>query len=477
MALTFTDEQIREATAQVLLAPTLIEKAQKRKTEAIAMKQDFKDLDKTNEVYTNNFHNIIAQYHEELKYLNGSQRTNPILANIDPAARLTQGNVHYPQTPTMWTNFIPKITDDIIGNPAATWASTETEASYRASTTINTMKNGFNPGGTFNSGASNFTASTFEAVNTGGLNVGDTVIVYGSTGFALGTVTTIASSSPYIIGLTVTAGNLTTVGGSATAKNSDPGFSLFERDNGASGGRNQYLLGLRAAIDTAVQDFEDRLNSELSALNLNDAQDPDKTQILSAKGNINTHKSNIDTWQSYPTIGSGSSRHGTNLPSIESVFTSRASQTAGRVAEVTAGLGGVTQQPDGKFTGTGAYYKYFENLNLRLNLTQGTLRNYYQQDTAIRVAEEQIAVAQSAARRDSSTFLIRELSSDAVGTDWVKLKDVSGLAVSDSVKIMSNKQQVLNLTIVDINDLEVQLSASISQDYTSNEKARIVKQT
>jgi hypothetical protein len=469
MPLLFTDEQVKELTGQLLATPDKLAAAEKVKTDNVKLKQDFKDLDDTNAVFTDYYRNIIAQYHTELKYLNGTLKTDPITANIEAAATFQPGNAHYPGA--TWSNYVPKISDDILGLPTSVFADTEVEASSRTTSLIALMKNGFSSSG-FSTSVSATTATTFTTTSITGLSVGNTVVVYGAAGAAYGTVSAISTPpSPYTITMTVIYGNLATVGGGATASASDAGFTLAERNNGAVGNRNNWLLALRTLIDTAVLDFETRLNAELTALNLNDSKG-EVAQITAAKNNITGILTSVDTWQAYPLTGA--SRHGTNLPTLETLLTTRSGQLSARITEITTALGSPVQAADGVVTGAGAYKTYYENVSLRINLTKGTLIGFYTADTGIRIAANQIALAQTEAARNSQAYAVRVFSNDANNSSAVKLKDVSGLSNGQSVKIMANDQPVINTTITGINDLEVSLGASIPNTYTAAQQARLV---
>jgi hypothetical protein len=106
----------------------------------------------------------------------------------------------------------------------------------------------------------------------------------------------------------------------------------------------------------------------------------------------------------------------------------------------------------------------------------GSLRNFYQNDLIGTAFDQQIMAAQALADRDSQTFLIREFSEDASGSDLVRLTDVSNLSGGQAVKVMSNTQPVLDLTIVSITGTDVLLSAIIPDTYKLADKSRIVVQ-
>jgi hypothetical protein len=223
-----------------------------------------------------------------------------------------------------------------------------------------------------------------------------------------------------------------------------------------------------------VSDWKTRITAVQTALNSNDATGTEAANNNTAKTNVNSTLTDINSWQSFSV--SGQTRFGTGLSTLQTRITTRTGQLSTRSTQITTALGTVTQSSaDGSYTGSGAYYNFFDNINQRLNLMTGTLRNYYQQDLAIQAAYQTLNMAKAQASRDSETFSIRLFSSDATGSNKVELKDRSGLNVGDSVKVMSNTQPVITTTITGINDLEIQLAASIPTTYTVSDKARIVK--
>ncbi|NBW99550.1 hypothetical protein EBR03_08265, partial [bacterium] len=146
MALTFTNDQIKELTQKILDAPTTLASLQADKANLIAQKDQYLATDNTNAVYTNNWLNIINQYHAELKNLNGVTRTDYDPANIQSSGQLADGNIHFPMTMPVWVNFQPKKHASNDGNPIGTYANNENDAIPVATDAISLMKNGFSSG-------------------------------------------------------------------------------------------------------------------------------------------------------------------------------------------------------------------------------------------------------------------------------------------------------------------------------------------
>lgn len=479
MAFNFTDEQIRELTGQVLAAPQKIADLNNNKTKAIQLKNDYLDLDNANKVYTDGYLAFVSSYHTELKYLNGEDRTLYDTANIDPAGRLTDGNIHFPSSP-VWVNMQPKKHPSNEGLPFGSWVDREDTSINNINTLIDLMKNGFASGATTSSTATAFVGNTVE-VNSTAFSNGQTVLFYNGTNFLYGTITSIDSPPPMTgvrtlgISIIYSSAGFGGISIGSTVKNFHSGFNNAQREETVIPPDVAYLHGLKDQIDFLVGLWETILGSEETALNSNDA--PETSEIASAIANINTSQSAIDTWQAQPSTGSGVSRFGdTYLNPLISAMSTRLTQITARAAQIISRLGSITQNPDGSYTDSGHYFSFFDNLNLRINKASGTLRNFYQQDLIISVIDQQIATAQAAADRDSATFDIKQFTADANGTNVVSLDNVSGLSISQSVKIMSNAQTTINAVITDIMSLDVELDIIIPSTYKVADKARLVVQ-
>jgi len=476
MALNFTNDQIKELTGQVLAAPDTIASLNNDKAAAVARKNDFLFLDQANEVYTDHFHNLMVQYHAELQYLNGQIRTNYNLADIDSSGRLAPGNPHFPFSP-VWAQFPPKKLDSNEGIPFGVLANTETTATTEINDKLDLLLNGFSDGAVSDTTETVFTGSVVEVLN-GGFAPGERVIFVDGSNFLFGTITAVAAM-PVTTGMqliTVTiidsSAGYGGIGIGATVDNNHPGFSNFERETLS----DPFMNSLKNQVDAQVPPWEVMLNAEKSALLLNDPTDPaEQAEISTAISNIDSTLSTLATWKAFPSLGVGTSRFGdTNLPILTGVISTRLGQLATRVTEIGTRLGSIAQNPDGTFTGTGQYFNFFDSSNFRINKASGTLRNYYQMDLIISVFDQQIATLVALQARDSASFSIFEFAATANGTTTVQLVDATGLAVLQTVKVMSNTQPVFDAVIQSIALNTVVLDLPVPATYTIGDKARLV---
>lgn len=489
MPLLFNDEQIRELTGQVLQAPDLIARAIEEKEAVVKKQQDFKDLDDAQSVYTGYYDNIITQYHNELAILSGTQRTNPDNSLIDPAGQLAAGNVYLPRGEPVWKPFQPKVNDINNGLPTIAYVGTTEPAQIAWTTTsINLLKNGFTDGAATTTTTAAFVGNTVSVNSNAGFAIGNRVIFISGSNFLYGTVTTVTSGPnptpppPTLSGLTISvilsSAGTGGIAMGASVRNFHPGFNLTQRETGGglAAGELAYMNGLKADIDTKVTAWEAILDAELGYLNANDAPAPEAGEITAAKGDINNAKAIIDTWQAFPSTGSGTSRFGTNLPDLEAELSARPTFISSRTPQITNRLGSVTQGGDGTFSGSGQYLSYFNNLNMRINMIQGTLRNYYQMNLGIEVFDQRIKVLEDQLAQGSSTFTIAALTSDGNNGNTVAVKTTQNLGLGDTIKVMSNTVRTLTGTILAINELLVTVSFDVPNTYTVGDKARLVKQ-
>lgn len=477
MALIFTDQQVKDLTQSVLDAPTLIQQANDQAAAAVANKAKKLDQDNQNAVYSTNWINIIAQYHAEMKYLNGVQRTDYNAANIGPAGMLTDPNIHFITSP-IWTKFQPMVDASNNGNPTSAWTNTEDEALNRATPAIALLKNGWTDGAASTTTTGAYVPLTgFPLTSASGISVGNRVLLEKGSDYLYGTVDTLVGLDMKVTVISMSSTESAMSSGT-TVKNFFAGFNLAQRDSGVglTNPQTAFMVYLKTPIDTAIADWKTRLQAELAALNLNDAVGTEATQITAAKAQVNSHISIITTWQAFPSIGVGTSRFGTNLPALEADIAARPAQYAARISEITTALGSVGQAGDGTYTGTGNYFNLFDNLNLRLNKAGGTLRTFYDSDLGVQLFTQMAVNIQNQADRDSETFNIKTFTQNGNGTNTVVVSSVTGLAVSDSIKVMSKTQAVLSGTISAISGLNVTVNFSVSADYKFAESARLVKQ-
>ena len=476
--MTFTDNQIKEITGQILATPGQIDELNNNIAVLKKVKQDYKDLDDTKIVYQQNIATIISKYNEELKYLNGNLYSGPSVTNTITASAFQAWYATY--FPNTWFYLPPKLTTTDLGTSTPTsFSPTEPQRYAAVSSWIDLLENGF-PSNITNE-TKPVTSSTATHVNISGgagtMAIGDTVVILDSAGsnYAYGTISAISGSQ---IDITTILGSLLSVGGgTSTLYNFHPGFTLSERESntGLTFGELAYCDAIKAQIDSSVQDWENTLNLELTAVSANAATGAEATLNSAAIAAINAAISAINTWQGLSPTGTGG-KYGGNLDTIiVAQISTRTTFIPTRISQIAASKGSATQGT-ASFTGSGQYLKYANVLNARIHKAQGTLSGYVSSDKAIDATNQKISLKQANLAQDTETFDVKPFIVDGNNTAIVTVKDVAGLSNGQTVKITSNTKPVITTTIVAINDLDVQLAASISSDYTVADKARLVRQ-
>lgn len=476
MALIFTDQQIKDLTQLVINAPLTIASLTNDKANIIIQKAKYLADDDGNAVYTQNWSGIINAYHDELKYLNGIQRTSYDLNSVDPAAKLIDGNIHFITSP-IWVNFQPKTHTSSTGLPPSVFVGDEQSVLTSITNAIALLKTGWADGAATTTTTAGFAGFIVEVTSAAGFTAGNRVLFISGSNYLYGTVTLVAGLDLTIFVISASAG----VGGiltGASVTNFFAGFTLSQRETGLGGSPalTALMLNLKTDIDTSVASWLAALNAGLAALNANDATSTESTEISTAKNTINASDASITTWQAFPSIGVGTSRFGTNLPALETEIAARPAEMSARATQIAGRLGSINQVADGSFTGDGNYFKLFENLNARLNKGGGTRRQFYSADLGVVLFDQLIANVQAQAARDSITFTIAKLTVNANGTNQVTVDAVAGLAIGNSVKVLATTLSVISTTITSISGLVLTLAATVPSTFTLAEVSRIVKQ-
>lgn len=477
MALVFTDQQIKDLTALVIEAPTTIASLTNDKANIIAQKAKYLADDDGNAVYTGNWKGIIDAYHDELKYLDGLTRTPYDLNAIDPAARLIDGNIHFITSP-IWINFQPKVHDSNTGLPTSAFATTEQSAITPVLTDLALLKTGWTDGAATTTTTAAFIVDEVDVTSAAGITVGNRILFISGSNFLYGTVSLITGLKLKIT-IILASASYGGIASGATVTNFFAGFNLSQRESGtgANAGLTAFMAALKVLIDSDVVTWQSRITPQQTALNANDAIGTEATDITAAKAVLTSALNVITTWQSFPAIGVGTSRFGTNLPPLETKLGQRPAEIAARAGQIPTYLGSITQNVgDGSFTGAGNYFKLFENLNARLNKGGGTRRQYYSADLGVILFDQMIANATAQAARDAATFTIAKLTVAANGTNQVTVDTTVGLAISDAVKVMGTSQPVISTTITNIVGPVLTLGTVIPNTYTLGEISRVVKQ-
>lgn len=470
----FNDAQLLSASGAILLAPQVIASLTQQRADAVVGKQKALDADSTNKIFYDNEKNIIKAYHDEIVAKNGVQYVQYDDAVLDNAGRLSPGNLHFPAPG--WTKMIPKLIDSVNSLPSSSVSSHEVTQVVKVIDAINFLLSGFSDGTQTSSLSNAYTGGTLDTdvaftvghriVATDGSNVLYAKILT-STLFT----PTLPATPYYKHTLEVyVAGNISVTG--TVAEYSD-GWTDLERKQLVLVPDLAFMLSAELALDTAVQDWENLLNTQLSALNTNGAVGVEASEIIAEKNLITNIINEINIWQALPVSGSTTRFSDAELNDLMNLANSRNSQITMRISQITTALGTVSQDAEGVYSGTGHHASLFKWIDLRVNLAYGSLRNYYNFDLIISFIDTKIA-GENAKKSEYEVYLnVKKIT--ALNSDIVTVENVAGLSVTDTVKIIDEVSPSLICTILDIDGLNVRLSNDVSA-YTLDKQVRLIKE-
>lgn len=474
MALTFTDQQIKDISKESLTIPISIAALQQTLIDLQILIDDLAAQDGANKVFSDNFINIITQYHTELENLDGTTKTSYSEAILDAGARLTQGNEHFPVTPTAWVNFQPKLADSNNGDPTSAAPDHEELKVADVQAAVALLKNGFTDGALTDDLATAYVAGVFE-VTTGGFSANQRVLIIASGVAVFGEIDSVAAGGTGAQEITLKTPITIEVGTPSVADqitNFHGGFNNTERTNETPsvGDEQDYFDALTAAIESGTDDWEVFLGNEKTALQANDATGSEATEITAAIALIDSVLAIIATWE-----GEATKYSDTALGPFETKLGARGAEITARVVEITTARGIATQVAAGDFSGSGNYLLLFNWVNIRINKVEGTLSRFYNSGLAKKAIESSIATKEDKRDEYDLLFLVKTLSEDVDGSEFIQMNDVTGLSNSDAIKLMDDDEPVVDRTIVDIQGTTLELNLAVA-DYTTSKLARVVKQ-
>jgi hypothetical protein len=596
MAISFTDEQLRVMSKDVLAVPAQLAQQQETLIKVQAQKTDFLKKDSANQVYYNNFKGIIHRYYKELTNLNGTVYTEYNDTYLEDAAQLKPGNIHYP---TGWVNFSPKSVSENLGMTPTFTANNEQTKLDNVNVWIDRMVNGFNGGsGSFTysqfiySGGSTMTVmsgtgmiftpgeyvASYDGSNMGffakvNMVVGDTLFFDTSTIRISGNVTLTDPVRTY--------SHAYSNAERESASKTDPVFFNLLADrieeemmfvpyyprqqflelvsNDATGAEKTEIDATKTSLGYPtncvssgtltigttylVVDFKTGDDfKNVGGYNVNGASfvatgttpttwtngtvllpkktsgpltigvmytivnytiGDDFTNVGAASNNvgvtfiamgttpttwvssslqlINSNPTNsvcnyFVTWFAAPLSGVGTARYSDTL--LNWWLVTRPGQIAARASQIVGTrLGTVNQNlTNGTFTGTGNYYQLFKWIDFRVGKSAGTRFNYYNLDKAIAFIVSQITQLQAKINEYNNQMLVVKLTSDALGTNTVKVTASKGFNVGNSIKIVDDNTSIpsSDMTIDSVTGQDITLHQAVT-GYTIAKVARLVK--
>jgi len=476
MSLGFTDENIKNISKDILLIPFTINDPETgliaQKNKVIVQKGELEKTDKDQKVFSDLWTNAVSAYHAEYIQLSANQKTNYADIEIDKAARKSE-SPHFP-VPT-WTKLVPMVIPSNNGNPVSTvQALTEQNKMFEIPPVIQMLKSGFNDGA--GSWSGDVVGSSIESitVNISSLSVGNRIYVTSGSNTFAAEITEVDIATEAIT-FTVLFG--TSSNGPTTFTRYFSGFTDNQRSGiDPIGTQIGVYNDLRSRIIEAVNNWKSSVSAELIALNQNPDLPPRKSRVTTARIRASDSVGVIDAWLALPDLAVGGITTNQELSSIENELLDSASFCNLRSNEIVSDLGSVSQTPDGLYTGSGVYLELFKTIDLRAASGTGSLSKFYDSDSGIVFFDKKIRSAEAQLAQYESAIQVNKLASDAgIGQDTFTVQDVTGLSITDEIKIMDNDSIVFTRSITQIAGLDVRLSSGIPVAITVGRLARICK--
>jgi len=162
---------------------------------------------------------------------------------------------------------------------------------------------------------------------------------------------------------------------------------------------------------------------------------------------------------------------------LKNEITARQSFISGRIVELEAHFGSITQDPaNGNITAaTGFYGNRFRFIDMRINLMSGSLSKLKNFEAG-QDAQDQLKNANANTNAAlSSVVVATQFRAPSTGIEQIHILDPSGFSPGDSVFIVANEQPEISTTIVTIDNTRIVLADKIPKKYRETDLARLYK--
>ena len=466
MGLSIPDNELRTISGEVLDIPNQITNLNNQLVTINVAKDDTEDKDDGNKVFFDFFLAAIISYHAEKQHINSIVHTDYSETTLIDSAQQKPGNLHYPESP-IWVNLSPKALPENNGDPTSNIALYETDQLSKIPPVIDTIRNGFTDGAITDALTVAYSVGTDIEVDAGGFAIGQRIVIDDLGVSLLAEITDVkppSTTGAEDLELNVLAAALGPIGVGGQVRNFHPGWSNAEREETVALNEPEVLHYFESLIDPEISSWETTLDNQLAALSTSEPGTPEEPQRDAAILAVNNAKGDIDTWQAAPATGAGVGRYGdTVLAPLEARVTTRGTETVNRINQINLALGALSQNPDGTFSGSGHYHTLFKWIDIRIKKGSGTLFNFYNFDVAVGFINSQIDTLNNKKAEYDNAILVKAITADVIGSVFVPVADITGLSISDTVKVVSDDdgEPVVTGNIVDIQGLILELDTPV----------------
>lgn len=454
-------------------------------------------VDNSNAIFYYHYNEVCQAYEAEANAINGT--VSDVYAPSDVTTQAQNPTVapFFPSSPVpVYEHYIPLILSGSFTNnkvkgffhPTSTDADNEQQHLSDLTSEIDLIKNGFNDGSGGDTGTISIPAGVITGFNltvgsVSGFNPGSRIVAYNGSASGIYLVTAVASLPTPT--LTIDSIVPTAIGISSPAvSNVFPGFNNATRTSMVSGSYQEILDSLASIIDSLVSSWEARLVDQTTQLNANDDDRATQlAQISAAVMNVFTANLAINVWQALPSSGATGRFTDASLSPLETVISSRTSQSQARVSQITTALGtnsaNSLSQSGNSFTSadpTNPYFSRYNWLNIRINRLMGSLRRYYQ------AQQSQSSVQMLKDNNDTilaeyDGYFVTQQITFQDGKDVVQVNDTSVFAVGDQLTLVSEDQPEVSVGVVEImSPNEMRLTKPVPLSYQIDQLARLFKE-
>lgn len=242
-----------------------------------------------------------------------------------------------------------------------------------------------------------------------------------------------------------------------------------------------FYLATKAIINAIVDPNATRGNFNVSAMADIDAVNTDVNAWLALQDYDTNHgQTTCIGFNAYnPMLLNQTKLRNDGLTILTTAIVDRQLNIADRLGSLTSStyLGTVVQTADGSITtSTGLYGQRFGVIDLRLNLTIGSLNQLKSIQRGAATLDQMVASNNAALNIYASIMTASIFLAPSVGSNKIHVKDTAGFTVGDQVYVMADKQEEIVTFITAITGFLVELTDVVPEKYRETEFARLYKE-
>lgn len=508
MALSFTNEQIKTITADIIALPKIIDfpldpetgeggtGLVQKKEEIIKSKDSLFVTDQQNKIFSDHWTNVVSLYHEELNYITLNKREDYKSEYIDDGAQLKEPHYdmsHAELTPMVIpsnnglpvipssgleneTHILDRLDDaiDIYVNGKSGSSSDTLDGTWTNNQPVSVVE-----GTSFSIGEKVFMIQggnimIAEVVSSGGSCTGETpegsgvdessCTSGGGTWSNTLTLKAVSEEKPFSAG--------------AVVQNYSPAFSNSVRGRQSASPNYPLQLFLEDEVETQFNNMAIYLDTiRLCVRSNDDTNGIRKTNNIEYINVLNAKIDEYSVWASSEITSPDGRYTDAKMPVLQSSQNEMRTINPDRGTQVVEMLGSVTDNGGGDIVGDGVYFDLWKFIVIRIAKSGGTLYAWYGADLGVMHFDTKIKNATSQLEEYTNIFDVKQLVEDAdLGENEVVVENVEDLSENDSVMIFDDTTPIMESTIWEISGNRITLEQSLTSGLLVSKLARVVKE-